>query len=110
MLLTHAGTSGAVMTFQNLNWSNIHASAYRQADTMLRWVQGTPRPHGAVRYCCPVTGSFVLVTDEASLGRLSHAPARLRCVDCHEIHLVTVAPAQGTGCASGNVQVPSRTA
>jgi hypothetical protein len=59
------------MTFQNLNWSSIHASAYRQADAMLRRVQATPRPHGALRYRCPVTGSFVLVTDEASLSELT---------------------------------------
>jgi hypothetical protein len=78
------------MTIQNLNWSSIHASAYRQADAMLRWAQATQRPHGALRYRCPVTGSFVLVTDEASLDRLARSPARLRCVDCHELHLVTV--------------------
>ena len=78
------------MTIQNLNWSSIHASAYRQADGMLRRAQATPRPHGALRYRCPITASFVLVTDEASIGRLTRAPARLRCVDCHEIHLVTV--------------------
>jgi len=79
------------MAIQNLNWSSIHASAYRQADGMLSWAQATPRPHGALRYRCPVTGSFVLVTEEASLDRLTRSPARLRCVDCHEIHLVTVA-------------------
>jgi hypothetical protein len=78
------------MAIQNLNWSNIHASVYRQADAMLRWAQATPRPHGALRYRCPVTGSFVLVTDEASLGTLANSPARLRCVDCREIHLIAV--------------------
>ena len=83
------------MTFQHLNWGGIHASAYRQADAMLRWTQATPRPHGALRYRCPVTGSFVLVTDEASLDTLAQSPARLRCVDCHELHLVEVA-AEGT--------------
>jgi hypothetical protein len=82
------------MAFQNLNWSSIHASAYRQADAMLRRAEAIPRPHGALRYRCPVTGSFVLVTDEASLARLAHAPARLRCVDCRELHLVEV------GCAA----------
>ena len=56
-----------------------------------RRAEATPRPHGALRYRCPVTGSFVLVTDEASLNELTASPARLRCVDCHELHLVTVA-------------------
>ena len=79
------------MTIQDLNWSSIHASVYRQAGAMLRRAEATPRAHGALRYRCPVTGSFVLVTDDASLDRLAHAPARLRCVDCHEIHLVDVA-------------------
>src|SRR4029077_9159471 len=45
-----------VMAIQNLTWSNIHASAYRQADGMLTWAQAPPRPHGALRYRCPVTG------------------------------------------------------
>ncbi len=79
------------MTIQNLSWSSIHASAYRQADAMLRRVQATPRALGALRYRCPVTGSFVLVTDEASLDRLARAPVRLRCVDCRELHLVDAA-------------------
>jgi hypothetical protein len=79
------------MTIQDPNWGSIHASAYRHADAMLRRAEATPRAHGALRYRCPVTGSFVLVTDEASLNELTPSPARLRCVDCHEIHLVTVA-------------------
>jgi hypothetical protein len=48
----------------------------------------TERPHGALRYCCPVTGSFVLVTDEASLERLARPRVRLRCADCGEMHLL----------------------
>jgi hypothetical protein len=83
-----------LMAFQNLNWGNVHASAYRRADAMLRRAEATPRPHGALRYRCPVTGSFVLVTDEASLDQLAQPPARLRCVDCHELHLLEI------GCAA----------
>ena len=79
------------MSMQNLNWNRMHASVYRQAGAMLRWAEATPRPHGAVRYRCPLTGSFVLVTDEASLNQLAQSPARLRCADCHELHLVDVA-------------------
>jgi hypothetical protein len=78
------------MTTQNLNWSTIHASVVRNAGAMLRWTAATPRPHGAVRYRCPITGSFVLVTDEASLDKLARPTARLRCADCGEVHLVTV--------------------
>jgi hypothetical protein len=76
---------------QNLNWNRMHTSVYRQAGAMLRWAEATPRPHGAVRYRCPLTGSFVLVTDEASLNQLAQSPARLRCADCRDIHLMTIA-------------------
>jgi hypothetical protein len=78
------------MTIQTLNWSTIHASVVRNAGAMLRWTAATARPHGAVRYRCPITGSFVLVTDEASLDKLARPTARLRCADCGEVHMVTV--------------------
>lgn len=78
------------MTMQDLHWSTIHASAMSQARGLLRWAAATPRPHGALRYRCPVSGSFVLVTDEPTLGRLAQGRARIRCADCAEQHLVTV--------------------
>ena len=78
------------MAVQNPSWNGIHASVYRQAGAMLRWTEAAPRPHGALRYRCPVTGSLVLVTDEASLAKLVHSPARLRCADCRELHLIEV--------------------
>jgi hypothetical protein len=55
----------------------------------MRWVEATPRPHGALRYRCPVTGSFVLVTDDDTLKALAAPRARIRCVDCGEMHLLT---------------------
>jgi len=51
-------------------------------------VQGTLRPSGAIRYRCPVTGSFVLLTDAGTLARLAERVIRLRCADCGEMHLV----------------------
>lgn len=79
------------MTMQDLHWSTIHASALNQARDPMQWVSATPRPHGALRYRCPVSGSYVLVTDEPTLARLARGRARLRCADCREQHLVTVA-------------------
>jgi hypothetical protein len=43
-----------------------------------------------LRYRCPLTGSFVLVTDAATLAGLARPPAQLRCADCGELHLVSV--------------------
>jgi hypothetical protein len=77
------------MEVQNLNWNMIHASVVRQAGGMLRWAAAAPRT-GAVRYRCPVTGSFVLVTDETSLRKFSRPTTRLRCGGCGELHFVAV--------------------
>jgi hypothetical protein len=51
-------------------------------------VQATLRPSGAIRYCCPDTGSFVLITDAATLAGLFERDRRLRCADCGEMHLI----------------------
>jgi hypothetical protein len=55
----------------------------------------TTRAHGALRYQCPVTGSFVLVTDDATLAHLAKPRSRVRCVGCGEMHLLTRDPARG---------------
>ncbi len=47
------------------------------------------RAHGALRYQCPVTGSFVLITDDAALSALARPRVRLRCAGCGEMHLLT---------------------
>jgi predicted RNA-binding Zn-ribbon protein involved in translation (DUF1610 family) len=56
---------------------------------MLRWAPAAPRS-GAVRFRCPVTGSFVLVTDDASLRKFDRPTTRLRCAGCGELHFVAV--------------------
>ena len=78
------------MPVQQLRWNTIHASAFTQTHGLLRWTSATPRPRGAMRYRCPFTGSYVLVTDEPTLKALARPPARIRCADCGEQHLMTV--------------------
>jgi len=78
------------ITVQNLNWNKIHGSVFRNDGRMLRWTAATPR-FGALRYRCPVTGSFVHVTDEAALRKLAQPTTRMRCADCGEMHFVAVA-------------------
>jgi hypothetical protein len=70
-------------------WGTIHPTVFIQAASMVRWAVATPRPHGALRYQCPITGSFVLVTDEAALAGIARPRGRLRCIDCGEVHLLT---------------------
>lgn len=71
------------------NWGYIHPSVFSHAASLTRWVPATLRPLGAVRYRCPVTGSFVLVTDDTTLATLDRPRARLRCPTCGEMHLLT---------------------
>ena len=77
------------MNIPVLPWTTFHPSALGQAAGMVRWAKATPRAHGTLRYQCPVTGSLVLVTDEAALAKLARPRGRMRCVDCGEIHLLT---------------------
>jgi hypothetical protein len=70
-------------------WATIHPSAYRDAATLVRRAAATTRAHGALRYQCPVTGSFILITDEATLASLDRPLGRVRCVGCGEMHLLT---------------------
>ena len=80
------------MPLPTTNWNAIHPTVYRQLTGPLRYAETTPRPDGSLRYQCPVTGSFVLVTDEPTLANLN-GRARIRCMDCCEIHLLR----QGAG-------------
>ena len=77
------------MTIANNDWEMIHPSGYGHAAALMRWVEATPRPHGALRYQCPVTNSFVVVTDDETLAALDKPRARLRCPTCGEMHLLT---------------------
>ena len=65
------------------------------------------RPSGALRYPCPVNGSLVLVTDEATLAELDRPRARLRCLACGETHLLTQTIEQDID-AGGDVAIPAR--
>jgi hypothetical protein len=76
------------MSIHDLSWDPIHNSAYGHMRSLLRPAAATPRAHGALRYRCPITGSFVLLTDEPTLRSLAQPSARLRCADCGELHLI----------------------
>jgi hypothetical protein len=67
----------------------LHTSVFREAAIAIREAAATVRQHGALRYQCPVTDSFVLVTDEAALAGLSSPQGRMRCSACGEVHLLT---------------------
>ena len=77
------------MAVPTQDWGTIHASVFSQAAAVARRAPATMRAHGALRYQCPVTGSFVLITDDATLAGLARPQARVRCMDCQETHLLT---------------------
>jgi uncharacterized protein (DUF952 family) len=99
-LSASTASSGLSMSLQDLDWDAIRAPARRRSGSTPHRVIATPRPRAALRYRCPRTGAFVLVTDEATLGKLCRPRAQLRCADCGEPHLLTVA-AEGVGLRSG---------
>lgn len=76
-------------SLDSLDWSTSHPAIHRNTNDPSRAVVATTRPHGALRYQCPINGSLVLVTDDATLARLNRPNARLRCIDCGEIHVLT---------------------
>jgi hypothetical protein len=91
------------MNLSALNWGTLHPSVFRHAASLTRWVAAKTRPHGALRYRCPVTRSFVLLTDDATLAALDRPRARLRCPTCGEIHLLTrETPAQAGAIAAAS--------
>jgi len=93
------------MSMPNQTWGIIHPSAYRHSAEPMSRVPATLRPSGAVRYRCPVTGCFVLVTDPPTLVRIAERDSRTRCMDCGEMHFLTQeAPAFDR---SGIVAVPT---
>ena len=89
------------MNASSLFWSSIHPSVFHNAAGPLRVTESSPRPGGAVRFCCPVNDSLVLVTDESELVELERPVARLRCAACGEMHLVTQESAHPTVAPSG---------
>jgi hypothetical protein len=70
-------------------WTQIHPSVFHEAAGPLLLAEATPRPHGAVRYRCPINGSLVLVTDDETLSQFNRLHLRLRCCDCGEMHLLS---------------------
>jgi hypothetical protein len=74
---------------QHLTWDTVHASAYGHVRGLLRPAAAVSLKGGALRYRCPLTGSFVLVTDKNTLHWLARPRAQLRCADCGELHLLT---------------------
>jgi len=85
------------MTIALNRWSTFHPSAFTHAGSFTRRVAATARPHGTIRYRCPVTRSFVVLTDDDSLAALARPHARLRCPTCGEMHLLS-----RTGVQMGN--------
>ena len=73
----------------NALFPTLHSSVFREAATAIHKAAATIRAHGALRYQCPVTDSYVLVTDEAALAGLSSPHGRMRCSACGEVHLLT---------------------
>jgi hypothetical protein len=84
-----------------LAWDSIHVSAWGGARELMRPAAAETLRQGALRYRCPVTGSFVLVTDETTLHWLARPRARLRCADCGELHLLTVMAGDADAVANG---------
>jgi len=95
------------MSLREQNWGTIHPSAFSHALEPVRRVPATLPPHGAIRYRCPVTGSYVLVTETATLAGLYERDARLRCVDCGEMHFLTLtAPASDSAAIVAKLTKP----
>jgi hypothetical protein len=80
----------------SLDSNPIFPPSKRHAHNLVDCVIAEPRPSGALRYRCPATGSFVLVTDEVTLDWLSRPRARLRCADCGELHSLACAAVEST--------------
>jgi len=73
------------MTFP---FNAIHSSAVRQPAFPLS-VPAMRRAHGALRYRCPSTGSYILLTDAKALAEASVPNAPVHCPGCGDTHLLT---------------------
>jgi hypothetical protein len=70
----------------SLPFRAIHPSALRPS--LPRLAVASVRSHGALRYRCPETGSFVLITLPAEIEQLSRPHAAVRCPGCGDTHLL----------------------
>jgi hypothetical protein len=71
----------------SLPFGTVHPSALRQG-LLPRWVPAVATARGALRYRCPVSGSFVLLTDADALEALSGETATHRCPACGDVHVL----------------------
>jgi len=71
-----------------LPFNAIHSSVVRQP-ALPASVTGVRRAHGALRYRCPSTGSYVLLTDPVALAGLSAPQSPVRCPGCGDTHLLS---------------------
>lgn len=77
------------MKTASTRWGTIHPSVFSQSAGVVDYVSATARPHGALRFRCPVTDVFVVITDDEALSGLDRPRARVRCPSCREMHLLT---------------------
>jgi hypothetical protein len=68
-------------------FGTLHPSALRQG-LLPHWVPAIATARGALRYRCPVSGSFVLLTDADALEALSADSATHRCSACGDVHVL----------------------
>ena len=68
-------------------FESVHPSALRQG-LLPHWVPAVATARGALRYRCPVSGSFVLLTDADALEALSADTATHRCSACGDVHVL----------------------
>lgn len=71
---------------------HFHPSVFHASAGPLLEAATELRASGAMRYRCPVSASFVVVTEEPVLASLKARPSlRRRCPACREMHLLCVA-------------------
>lgn len=70
-----------------LHFGTVHPSALRHGLLPI-WVPAVATPRGALRYRCPVSGSFVLLTDAEALDALSGETTTHRCPACSDVHVL----------------------
>jgi len=70
----------------------IHRSVFHRIAGPVEEAIAAPRRAGAVRYRCPDSGSFVLLTDSESLAGFNSGDdtVRHRCGACGEMHLLRI--------------------
>ena len=70
----------------SMPFSTIHPSALRP--TLPRLAVASVRSGGALRYRCPETGSYILVTHAATVEQLSRPQASVQCPGCGDTHVL----------------------